>query len=244
MSIWAVVPAAGTGSRMGGDLPKQYLELAGQPLLQWTLQALLACERIEGCAVALAIADNWQESVPLLSDPRVQRCVGGATRAASVSAAVTALPAADEDWVLVHDAARPCLPLASIDTLIDRVMGTETGGLLAQRQTDTLKRADAEGRVVETLPRAGLWRAQTPQMFRVGDLRSALDEACAAGVDVTDEASAMEFAGHPVQVVEGPACNLKVTFSDELAVAAQWLREHADPQANGGARQAQPGGRS
>ena len=154
---------------------------------------------------------------------RVRCCTGGDTRAASVAAGIAALGAGPDDWVLVHDAARPCLPLDALDLLIDRVSGSGVGGLLAQPQSDTLKRADASGRVLETLPREGLWRAQTPQMFRVGELGAALAAAQEDGVTVTDEAQAMERAGHPVQVIGGPACNIKVTYAGDLAIAASWL---------------------
>jgi len=224
VSIWAVVPAAGSGSRVGAATPKQYLEIAGRPLLAWSVDALLASDRVEACVVALAPGDTRAAALPLFDHPRIRRCEGGATRAASVAAGLAALDARDDDWVLVHDAARPCLPLSALDSLIDRVLASGVGALLAQPQSDTLKRADARGRVVETLARDGLWRAQTPQMFAVGALRGALASAASAGAEVTDEASAMERAGFPVQVVEGPSCNLKVTYADDIELANHWLQ--------------------
>jgi 2-C-methyl-D-erythritol 4-phosphate cytidylyltransferase len=227
MTIWAVVPAAGAGARMGGTGPKQLLEVHGRPLLAWTVDALLACERIAGCMLALSAAAEAALPQGLRENARVRCCAGGDTRADSVARGIAALEAAPDDWVLVHDAARPCLPLPALERLVDRVLERGVGALLAQPLSDTLKRGDGVGRVLETVPREGLWRAQTPQMFRLGELAAALAHARAAGITVTDEASAMEGAGHPVQLVEGPPCNLKVTYPDDLAIAANWLGQHA-----------------
>jgi 2-C-methyl-D-erythritol 4-phosphate cytidylyltransferase len=234
MSLWAVIPAAGAGSRMGSATPKQYLPLHGRAILSWSIEALLACERLRGCMVALAADDELAGTLSLFEHPRVQRCVGGLTRAQSVANGIRALNAAADDWVLVHDAARPCLPASAVNRLVDSVLDSGVGGLLAQPQTDTLKRADDSGRVLETLPREGLWRAQTPQMFRVGELLQALQAARDDGAEVTDEASAMERMGYAVQVVEGPACNLKVTYADDLQLASHWLAREAAPGSHGG----------
>lgn len=225
MTVWAVVPAAGCGSRMGGGTPKQLLDIHGRPLLAWTVDALLACERIAGCMLALSA--EVQAALPgaLRDHPRVRTCAGGQTRAESVARGIAALKPAPEDWILVHDAARPCLPLAALDRLVDRVLASGVGALLAQPVSDTLKRADARARVLETVPREGLWRAQTPQMFAAGQLARALQDALTAGVAITDEASAVERAGYPVQLVEGPACNIKVTFADDLPIAGSWLAQ-------------------
>lgn len=233
MSLWAVVPAAGSGSRMASETPKQLLSLAGKPLLSWTVEALLACPRIEGCM--LALSEEVRDALPaaVADHPRVHCCAGGASRAESVANAIAALPTAPGDWVLVHDAARPCLPLSYLDILIDRVLDTGVGALLAQPVSDTLKRGDADARVEETVSRDNLWRAQTPQMFRVDELSWALAAARRGGAQVTDEASAMEQAGHPVQLVAGPACNLKVTFSDDLPMAEAWLAARADDAGQG-----------
>lgn len=223
MKLWAVVPAAGSGSRMGAGVAKQLLPLHGRSMLTWTVEALLASPRVSGCMLALSEEVGTALPQELASDPRVMRCEGGATRADSVANALAAIDAEAEDWALVHDAARPCLPLDALERLIDSVLARGIGGLLAQPLADTLKRGDQHGMVVETLPRERLWRAQTPQMFRVGELREALAAARDAGVVVTDEASAMEFCGRPVQLVEGPACNIKVTYDGDLGVAAAWL---------------------
>jgi len=212
---------------MAADRPKQYLEIGGRPLLEHSLSALLLHRAIRGVTVALQPDDAYAKEVDLLADPRVERVTGAAERSGSVLAALTDLAtrAADTDWVLVHDAARPCLGAQELDRLIAAVVDSGCGGLLAEPVVDTLKRADAGSRVAATVDRSGLWRAQTPQMFRLGELRAALAAALAAGIAVTDEAAAMEWAGHPVQLVRGSPANLKVTVADDLALAAWYLRE-------------------
>jgi len=224
-SLWAIVPAAGSGRRMAAEVPKQYLRIAGQPLLEHTLKALLACPDIRGVVVVLDPSDRRADEVTSLADPRVLRASGGAERVDSVLAGLISLEtmAAGDDWVLVHDAARPCLPVADLKRLIDRVAITGIGALLAQPCTDTIKRVDDSMVVQDTLDRADLWRAQTPQMFRLQDLRAALESALSQGAVVTDEASAMERAGYPVEIVEGPACNIKVTVPEDLGMAEYFL---------------------
>jgi 2-C-methyl-D-erythritol 4-phosphate cytidylyltransferase len=155
----------------------------------------------------------------------VEVCAGGDSRAASVAAGLAALPAAADDWVLVHDAARPCLPRADLDALLARVERGGVGGLLARPVTDTLKRGSADAHVLATVDRRDLWQAQTPQMFRLGELRDALDAALDSGAEITDEASAMELAGFPVVLVSGSVANLKVTYPADLALAAFWLEQ-------------------
>lgn len=220
-ACWAVVPAAGSGSRLSAARRKQFLELEGRSLLSWSLHALLDAVPLEGIAVALPAGAALPAAER--SDPRIQSCTGGASRAESVAAGLAALPAAGEDWVLVHDAARPCVPATDIRRLVRSVIESGQGAILAQPLADTLKRADERARVVETVDRSALWRALTPQMFRVGELRDALAEAMAAGASITDEASAMEFAGHPVQLIEGSTANIKVTYPGDLPLAAFWL---------------------
>ncbi|WP_439102181.1 2-C-methyl-D-erythritol 4-phosphate cytidylyltransferase [Congregibacter sp.] len=223
--IWAVVPAAGSGSRMAQSQSKQYLPLYGRSLLDWSVAALLIYRELRSCVVALPEADLSCEQPGFLKDARVRLCAGGASRAESVAAGVAALPAGDEDWVLVHDAARPCLAREELEALIKAVTDSGVGGLLATPVTDTLKRAGKNDRVSATLDRETIWSAQTPQMFRVGELRTALRQAQATGVTVTDEASAMEAAGFPVQLVRGAASNLKVTYGPDMQLAAFWLKE-------------------
>lgn len=221
---YAIVPAAGTGARFGAEKPKQYLDLLGRPLIFHTLAALTAHPAIERVWVVLAPDDpywpkyDWSELGPKLE---TVRC-GGASRAASVTnglraAAMTAL---DEDWILVHDAARPCLSAAMLDSLCTELADDPVGGILAVPVADTLKRADAEQRVAATEPRDGLWQAQTPQMFRYGALLAALEQS----QSVTDEAGAIEAAGFHPRLVKGDSTNLKVTYPADLALAAMILR--------------------
>lgn len=221
---YAIVPAAGSGSRFGSEKPKQYLDLLGRPLIFHTLKALTACPDIERVWVVLAPDDpwwpryDWSELGPKLE---TVRC-GGATRAASVSNGLraAAMVAADDDWILVHDAARPCLSAAMLDALFAELADDPVGGILAVPVADTIKRADAEQRVAATEPRDGLWQAQTPQMFRYGQLEKSLKNA----MSVTDEAGAIEAMGLQPKLVRGDATNLKVTYPADLALAAMILR--------------------
>jgi len=224
-SLWCVVPAAGSGRRFGGEVPKQYLPLSGKPMLLRTLERLAACSDIGGLMVVLAADDtNWPRIREISGKP-VRTAIGGAERSASVLAGLAALPAevAVDDFVLVHDAARPCVAASDIARLVK--LGIDAGGaLLAAPLRDTLKRASAQGCVERTEPRERLWRAQTPQMFRRGELTHALEAAHAQGLAVTDEALAMEHAGHRPLLVEGAEDNIKVTTPADLALAEFLLR--------------------
>lgn len=231
---WAVVPAAGTGSRMGGATPKQYLEAAGATLIEHSLNALLACEQLAGVVVALHAEDQRAASLAVFSDPRVRSVTGAEQRSGSVLAGLEALAqeAAPSDWVLVHDAARPCLQQADLKQLISTIMSGDAGGILAEPIRDTVKQATGDGTVKRTLDRATLWRAQTPQMFRLKDLRDALRAADELGREVTDEASAMEMAGFPVRLIDGSPQNVKVTVPADLPLVA-WYLEQRTGEANG-----------
>ena len=226
---WALVPAAGSGRRFGGETPKQYLHAAGKPLIEHALCALLAHSEVEGVVVALAADDpHWPGWTSLHGKP-VLTCVGGGERADSVLAALRALPERvdEEALLLVHDAARPNLRRDDIEKLISVANASADGAILAAPVRDTLKRADAHARIASTEPRAALWRALTPQAFRRGLLQRALEAAQAAGVVVTDEAMAVErLCLHP-QLVEGREDNLKVTTPADLALAEFLLRQHA-----------------
>ena len=218
---YAIVPAAGSGARFGAQIPKQYLPLAGRPLIHHALAALCAYPRIAGVWVIVSPGDEWwpQYDWSALGDKLHVVFAGGATRAQSVGNGLAAAAAggalADDDWVLVHDAVRPCLSAAMLDALCDELADDAVGGLLAVPVADTLKRADAQQRVSATLPRDGLWQAQTPQMFRHRLLRDAL----AAHGEVTDEAGAVEAAGYSPRLVRAEASNLKVTYPADLALA-------------------------
>jgi len=220
MSCHALVPAAGGGARMGAECPKQYLTLAGQPLIRHALATLCAVPAIERVYVVLAPDDHqWPGGDDRAGKLRVLRC-GGATRAESVGNGLAAMAheVDTEDWVLVHDAARACLTVAHVETLIREVGDDPVGGILAVPVADTLKRAQADGRIAATVPREGLWQAQTPQMFRLGMLARALRMAPA----VTDEASAIEALGLQPKLVAADATNLKVTYPLDLRLA-EWI---------------------
>jgi 2-C-methyl-D-erythritol 4-phosphate cytidylyltransferase len=218
--LWCVVPAAGRGARVGGSCPKQYLPLAGRPLIEHTLERLAAHPRIAGLLVTLAAADAHWPGIAMLNGKPVLTTTGGAERSDSVLAGLDALPetVGADDFVLVHDAARPCVRLADIGKLIE-MAGVADGGLLGAPLRDTLKRADAAGRSGLTEPRDQRWRAFTPQMFRRGPLSTALRDTARRGVNPSDEAMAMEQAGFAPLLVEGAEDNIKVTTTADFALA-------------------------
>lgn len=224
-ACWALIPAAGAGRRMGAAIPKQYLDLAGQPVLEYSLRLFLNHPRIRGVAIALDAADERWEALPSAHHPAVLRVAGGAERCHSVLNALKALGgrADADDWVLIHDAARPCLRREDLDRLISTLEDHPVGGLLGVPVRDTMKAANARGEVQNTVPRARLWHAYTPQMFRLGPLRQALSQAIAAGQLVTDDASALEIAGLQPLLVEGHADNIKITRPEDLALAHFYL---------------------
>jgi 2-C-methyl-D-erythritol 4-phosphate cytidylyltransferase len=214
---------------MGGEVPKQYLTIAGATLLEHSVRALLDCPGVASVVLALHPADTRAAGMALLQNPRVRCVAGGAERSDSVLAALDELARQVEgsDWVLVHDAARPCVLPGDISRLIEVVTTGGAGGILAAPIVDTVKEAGADGLVTATLDRSRLWRAQTPQMFRLGELRAALQVARERGLAVTDEAAAMEAAGHPVRLVPGSPGNLKVTVAGDLPLAEWYLQQRA-----------------
>jgi 2-C-methyl-D-erythritol 4-phosphate cytidylyltransferase len=222
---WAVVPAAGVGRRMGGEVPKQYLELQGHPVIDHSLRRLLDHPLIERAYVALTPDDAYWEACDHADDSRVIRVAGGEERCHSVLNALRELkPTADtDDWVLVHDAARPCLSAGDLEQLITRLKDHPVGGLLGVPVQDTLKRVSARGEVGETVSRRDLWQAYTPQMFRYGLLLHCLEQALKNGALVTDDASALELAGYSPLMVEGHAGNIKITRPSDLALADFYL---------------------
>lgn len=219
-ALWCVVPAAGRGTRMGADCPKQYLPLAGKPLIAHTLERLAAHPRIAGLMVVLGPRDeHWPGTTSLHGKP-VRTAIGGAERSDSVLAGLHALPpeVGEADFVLVHDAARPCVRTADITRLIEQAAQAD-GGLLGAPLRDTLKRAGEGDRSLATEPREQRWRAFTPQMFRRGELGDALRTVARDSRAVSDEAMAMELAGFRPLLVEGAEDNLKVTTAADLALA-------------------------
>lgn len=222
--FWAVIPAAGVGARMAADRPKQYLALGGLTILEHSLLCFLDHPRLKGLVISLAADDPYWPTLPCALDSRIQRVTGGKERADSVLNALLHLHAqgaSDDDWVLVHDAARPNLARSDLDNLLGELADDPVGGLLAVPARDTLKRADAQGRVTETVDRSLIWQAYTPQMFRLGALHRALADSLVAHVAITDEASAIEWAGAAPRLVEGRADNIKVTRPEDL----EWLRQ-------------------
>jgi 2-C-methyl-D-erythritol 4-phosphate cytidylyltransferase len=231
-AVWAVVPAAGVGRRTGLATPKQYVELLGRPMLHWTLDALLRHSRVAGVVVALSADDPYWPGWTEYAGKPVLTVTGGVDRAASVRAGLQALHGrvAADDWVLVHDAARPCLDGADLDRLLALGCAHPVGALLAAPVADTLKQANERGESIGCLPRERAWRALTPQLFRLAPLCAVLDRASADGVAVTDEASAFEHLGLTPLLVPGSSRNLKVTTADDFELAAFWLRDAASPE--------------
>jgi 2-C-methyl-D-erythritol 4-phosphate cytidylyltransferase len=228
---WLAMPAAGSGRRFGGERPKQYIELSGATLIEHALRPFQQDPRCAGIAIAVAADDPWwpqaKQHWPVQA-PRLVEVRGGAERCDSVANALAALAAAgcvEDDWVLVHDAARPCVTAAEIGRLLAARDTAADGALLAVPLADTLKRGTDDATVAATVPRSGLWRALTPQMFRRGRLQQALAAARAAGRLPTDEAEAVEWAGGRVLLVAGEASNFKVTTADDLALARAILTQ-------------------
>jgi 2-C-methyl-D-erythritol 4-phosphate cytidylyltransferase len=225
MRYWLVMPAAGAGRRFGGQYPKQHAMLAGSTVLETSLRIFVADDRCRGVALALAGDDLRRAALSQRLPARVRVVTGGAQRSESVLLGLEALTAvADErDWVLVHDAVRPCLSIGDLDRLLTLGDATEQGALLAVPVADTLKQQDAAGRSFHTVARDGLWRALTPQMFRYGRLRAALQQARHAMLEPTDEAQAVEWLGDKPLLVAAADSNIKITTAEDLAVAAAVL---------------------
>ncbi len=222
-NTYIVVPAAGTGARMQQNLPKQYALLAGQPILARTLTTLLAVPDVQQVIVALAADDAHFDTLIALDDPRLSRVIGGANRAESVLSALNYLSANDHDWVLVHDAARPLISLEDIAKLRISLAAHSVGGILATPVTDTLKHVDEHHTIHHTVNRKNLWRALTPQLCRYGLLKHALTQCLLEQRTITDEAMALELCGHPMQIIEGSANNIKITYPMDLLIAEQVL---------------------
>lgn len=226
-AYWAVVPAAGVGRRMGARVPKQYLPLGSKTVLEHTLDALYSESRIQGVCVVHGTEDPYWKSLHYKAPRLLMEAPGGMERSDSVlNGILNLLKQADaEDWVLVHDAARPCLRTTDIARLIDELSEDEVGGLLAIPTRDTMKEIDGKGRVERTLDRSRMWNALTPQMFRIQVLHDALVQARDAGHSITDESSAIESYGLKPRLIEGHADNLKITRPEDLALAEFHLQQ-------------------
>lgn len=223
---WVVIPAAGIGRRFGVGTPKQYALLAGRPVILHSLQRLLAPAAVAGLVVGIADNDRAWAALKFQHPRFLGSYTGGADRADTVLRGLQALAAHahDNDWVLVHDAVRPCVHPDDIASLM-RIAGDDHGGVLGVPVADTLKRVDADNRITATAPRAGLWRALTPQMFRLAPLREALTRARRDGIVATDEAAAMEHIGVSPRMVTGRADNIKITLTEDLALAELYLQQ-------------------
>ena len=226
---WAIVPAAGRGTRFGSGTPKQYQQILGLTLIEHSLRALLGHPEVDAVMVALSPDDPFWAGWREMEGKPIYTCQGGVERADSVLAALQALPAtvSEDQFVLVHDAARPCLRAVDLSKLFAIGLADPIGAILAAPVRDTLKRANEEGRSTMTEPREQLWRALTPQMFRRGGLTRALQASMRVGAKVTDEAMAMERLGLKPKLVEGSEDNIKVTTPADLALAEFILRRGA-----------------
>lgn len=230
-TIWAVIPAAGIGQRMQSDVPKQYLPLAGATVIENTIDRLLAADRVKGLAISLRRDDPYWQNVHIHSSKPVIVAEGGAERSDSVLSAMKALAGRDDfnaesDWVLVHDAVRPCVRQDDIAQLIEQAMSSNAGGLLALPVRDTMKRQAAGSFTVQkTEDREGLWHALTPQLFPYTVLQNALIQAIVDDVAVTDESSAMEYAGYAPLLVKGHEDNIKITRPYDLRLAELFMAD-------------------
>jgi len=225
--MWAVVPAAGVGSRFGGNIPKQYLDINGKKIIEHILERLASHPCIAGIVVAISGQDNYWADIVLPEDTPVVHVKGGAERHHSVLNALVKLTefARGDDWVLVHDAARPCICHDDIDKLITAVIAHSVGGILGVPVTDTIKRVNEHRQIIATVNRSGLWHAQTPQMFRLDQLMEAIRHAIDVNAPVTDEASAVELRGLSPLMVEGHRDNIKITEPQDLVHAALYLEK-------------------
>jgi 2-C-methyl-D-erythritol 4-phosphate cytidylyltransferase len=223
--FWGIVPAAGVGKRMQADRPKQYLELAGKTVIEQTLSRLLQADVFEAIAVAISSDDPYWPQLPIAKHEKILTAAGGKERADSVLSALKSISskASDDDWVLVHDAARPCITPSDIHHLIACLIHDDVGGILALSSHDTLKNVQ-DGRIAGTLDRNHIWRALTPQMFRYGLLKNALKEA-EGNPAITDEASALELKGLQPKIVEGRPDNIKITRPEDLPLAQFYLEQ-------------------
>ena len=231
-SFWAIVPAAGIGRRMGGDIPKQYLPLNGKTVIEHTVRKLSTIKELAGIIVAIAEDDPYWPKLHVDVATPITVVKGGEERCHSVLNAMAHLQShcQSDDWILVHDAARPCVLPSDLRQLVSTLLDNDVGGLLGIPVRDTMKRANKDGQVQETVEREGLWHALTPQMFRFQMLYHALSSALEKKQLVTDEASAIELAGFSPKMVEGHSDNIKITRPEDLTLAGFYLQHQAEQE--------------
>lgn len=225
--LWAIVPAAGVGKRVGGNVPKQYLPVHDRPIIRWTIDRLQQVEGLHKVVVAISSEDEYWPDLDVDFRSNIKMIEGGAERCYTVLNALQSIEneAAETDWVLVHDAARPCVRVDDINKLVSACQQQQTGGILAVPVRDTMKKSGSDQRIVDTLDRSTMWHALTPQCFRYAELRQALESALSGGFEVTDEASAMEHSGQQPILVQGHSDNIKVTLPEDLQLAAYYLQQ-------------------
>ncbi|HEY8220074.1 MAG TPA: 2-C-methyl-D-erythritol 4-phosphate cytidylyltransferase [Methylobacter sp.] len=225
IKFWAIVPAAGVGKRMQADRPKQYLELAGKTVIEHTLSRLLQSDVFTAIAVAVSEEDPYWPDLAISQHKNIITAPGGKERADSVLSGLKTIreQASDDDWVLVHDAARPCITATDIHHLIDSLVNDDVGGILALASPDTLKQVQGNS-ITGTLDRSHIWRALTPQMFRYGMLKTALEQT-QGNPAITDDASALELQGMQPKIVEGRPDNIKITRPEDLALAQFYMEQ-------------------
>jgi 2-C-methyl-D-erythritol 4-phosphate cytidylyltransferase len=224
---WAIIPAAGVGRRIESETPKQYLHINGKTILEYSIELFLNHNLIDGVVIVLSEDDRIWSSLQIDQKDKLITTIGGVERFHSVLNGLIALDSQldEDDWVLVHDAARPCLEIGDIDKLINTISNHPTGGILAMPVKDTMKRSKTDNLILKTVEREGLWHALTPQMFRYKKLRQAIESAIKENIPITDEAQAIEQTGERPMLVEGSARNIKVTRPEDLALASFYLSQ-------------------
>jgi 2-C-methyl-D-erythritol 4-phosphate cytidylyltransferase len=228
-SIPVIIPAAGIGRRMKADRPKQYLEIHGKTVLEHTVSQLLTHPATGKIIVAVSDTDPYFERLSVAQHPDVKRVSGGKERSDTVLNALAELPESlQTGWVMVHDAARPCVRHEDISRLVDGITERDCGGILAVPVRDTMKRSDQAGHIEHTVERALLWHALTPQLFQASALYEALSQAKDSGIVVTDESSALEWKGYHPKLITGHADNIKITQPEDLALAAFYLSRNEE----------------
>ncbi len=226
--VWAVIPAGGIGARMCSEIPKQYIRIEGQPVLYHTLNRICGCDRVDGVVAGIRKEDPWWRESPFSHDRFLGTFEAGAQRVHTVFNGLNCLreqfDARNSDWALVHDAVRPCLRQGDLLALIERVKTNRVGAVLGTPLVDTLKLAGPRNRVKRTIDRTGLWHAQTPQVFRLGELFKGIELALGSGHSITDESMAMEHFGVFPEIIEGHPGNVKLTVPGDLPALELFLR--------------------